>query len=292
METGEGTFWFLGDLDDPWVKAILSSCAEPVTMRAIMCAGPIPARPFGLDAPPAVVLLHRTRLSPADVHELECWRLDPCPSPFPWIVLCSSPYIRYADLERAARSVDLLITEATAFETLPRHLERLLRGGEDPPRPKPAATAHVDLVSSDHALRDVLAESLRAAGYRVGSRAALDEPLPKPGLTVWDVPVLDSGWPAALREQSRLGPVIALLGFADRETVRRARASGAVACLDVPFELDDLIFVLDRVHRSMMLDRSVMSPVRIETAHPLPPAPTLPRRTGHGMSAARRDPRS
>ena len=36
--------------------------------------------------------------------------------------------------------------------------------------------------------------------------------------------MLEAGWPELIEHRSRLGPVIALLGFADRATVGLARA--------------------------------------------------------------------
>ena len=56
--------------------------------------------------------------------------------------------------------------------------------------------------------------------------------------------------------------MVALLGFADRATVGQARAHGASACLELPFDLADLVFVLDR-----------LAAPRIEPAHEVPPPP-------------------
>jgi hypothetical protein len=281
MDAASGRIWFLGDLDDPWVSEIVSSSAPTSEIRAVHCAGPIPERPFAPADPPAVVVVHRSRLAPGDVQQLERWRLEPFP-----LVLCYGPYVRYAELERAGRTVDLLIPEATALETLPRHIDRLRHGGEAALRRIAPAAARVEVISTDRELRDVLAESLRSAGFQVASRSAPDEPGSEPGLTVCDVPVLDCGWRAAVRERARLGPVVALLGFADRDTVRLAWASGAAACLDVPFDLDDLVFLLDRVQNSTVLDRRAAASIRIEAAHSLPPVPTPHRRQGHDLLPA------
>ena len=43
------------------------------------------------------------------------------------------------------------------------------------------------------------------------------------------MPVLESEWPTRLASLARLGPVVALLGFADRSTVTLARRQGAAA---------------------------------------------------------------
>ena len=70
-------------------------------------------------------------------------------------------------------------------------------------------------------------------------------------LTIWEIPVLEPGWASAWNG-ARFGPdrSIALAGFADRAVVARARAGGAVACLELPCDLDDLIDAVDRAVRS------------------------------------------
>ncbi len=89
-------------------------------------------------------------------------------------------------------------------------------------------------------------------------------------VTIWDVPVLEPGWPHQLERRARLtGPVIALLGFADRATVTEAKARGAMACLELPYDIDDLIDAIDRVVQSRSLD-SWPVPARIEPPHVLP----------------------
>jgi ActR/RegA family two-component response regulator len=65
--------------------------------------------------------------------------------------------------------------------------------------------------------------------------------------------------------------VIALLGFADRGSVTQAREAGAVACLDWPCDVDDLVYVLDRTAASVEATQG-------DPAHPVPPSPVLIRR--------------
>ena len=90
-------------------------------------------------------------------------------------------------------------------------------------------------------------------------------------LTVWELPVLTEDWPERLETRAvALGPVIALAGFADRAIVTTAQARGACACLDFPFDIDDLLDVVDRVARSFAADRWPLPP-RAESAHVLPP---------------------
>jgi hypothetical protein len=90
-------------------------------------------------------------------------------------------------------------------------------------------------------------------------------------LTIWEMPVLEPGWAQRLEWRARrAGPVIGLAGFADRAIVARARGAGAVACLELPCDLDDLVDAVDRVVSSTPLDAWPIPP-RIEPAHILPP---------------------
>lgn len=105
-------------------------------------------------------------------------------------------------------------------------------------------------------------DTLCEAGY--APRRERDNPLlgPEPWV-VWDVPVLDPDWSTRLAMAAQRRGVIAMLGLADRETVATARAAGAIACLDLPCDPDDLIFVLDRLTTSR---RS--TPPRRDPSHP------------------------
>jgi len=122
------------------------------------------------------------------------------------------------------------------------------------------------------------------AGYRA---AAIDDLLPSdfvrerpagsPGaertLTIWDVPVLEEGWPEALERRAvATGPVLGLMGFADRDLVRRAKAHGAAICLELPFEIDDLIDSVARAAGSRAPEQWPL-PARAEPPHQLPPRP-------------------
>jgi CheY-like chemotaxis protein len=145
----------------------------------------------------------------------------------------------------------------------------------------------VEVVTNNFELQAMLHESLQAAGFQVTtSREPRDDRVrgitaaSGPVTTVWDVPVLDASWPLGIENRSRFGPVVALLGFADRAMVAEARSRGASACLDVPFDLADLINVLNRLARSLS-SSSVSS--RTEPAHPVPPPPSS--RSSRGRAA-------
>ncbi|MGA7496234.1 MAG: hypothetical protein WBX00_05830 [Isosphaeraceae bacterium] len=296
MDATGPTIRFVGDLGDPRVMEILGSISDLSEVHAVMCVGDVPDRLFGPDQPPRLLIVHRTRLSQADAARIEQWRPVPRVHALPRVILCFSPYVRYAELERCSRGVDLAISEATAVETLSRHVSRLLEGRDEPPRADPAADClPVQVISSNHELRAVLSEICLAEGFKVSSgreftaqwqgRAAGADRAANQMLTLWDIPVLEPDWPRLLEERTKLGPVVALLGFADRATVGQARASGAAGCLDLPLDVNDLVHVIERVNRKFRADSSSKTEGRIEPAHAVPPAPVS--RAKRGRAAIR-----
>ena len=296
MDATGPTIRFVGDLGDPWVMEILGSISDLSEVHAVMCAGEVPERLFEPDQPPRLLIVHRTRLSQADAARIEQWRSVPRVNALPRIILCFSPYVRYAELERCSRGVDLAISEATAVETLSRHVSRLLERRDEPPRAAPAADClPVQVISSNHELRAVLSEICLAEGFKVSSgreftaqwqgRAAGADRAANQMLTLWDIPVLVADWPRLLEERTKLGPVVALLGFADRATVGQARASGAAGCLDLPLDVNDLVHVIERVNRKLRSDSSTKFEGRIEPAHAVPPGPVS--RAKRGRAAIR-----
>lgn len=296
MDATGPTIRFVGDLGDPWVMEILGSISDLSEVHAVMCVGDVPDRLFEPDQPPRLLIVHRTRLSQADAARIEQWRSVPRVNALPRVILCFSPYVRYAELERCSRGVDLAISEATAVETLSRHVSRLLERRDEPPRAAPAADClPVQVISSNHELRAVLSEICLAEGFKVSSgreftaqwqgRAAGADRAANQMLTLWDIPVLVPDWPRLLEERTKLGPVVALLGFADRATVGQARASGAAGCLDLPLDVNDLVHVIERVNRKLRSDSSTKFEGRIEPAHAVPPGPVS--RAKRGRAAIR-----
>lgn len=296
MDATRPTIRFVGDLDDPWAMEILGSISDWSDVHAVMCAGEAPDRLCEPNQPPRLLILHRTRLSQADAARIEQWRLGPRANAMPRVILCFSPYVRYAELERCSRGVDLAIPEATAVETLSRHVSRLLERRAEPPRAALAADClSVQVISSNHELRAVLSEICLAEGFKVTSgreftaqrqgRATVADRAATQVLTLWDIPVLELDWPRLLEERTKLGPVVALLGFADRATVGQAKASGAAACLDMPLDVNDVVHVIERVNRKLRSDPSTKIEGRIEPAHAVPPAPVS--RAKRGRAAIR-----
>ncbi|MBX6316688.1 MAG: hypothetical protein IRY99_27805, partial [Isosphaeraceae bacterium] len=224
---------FAGDLDDPWVAAIAASL--PRDALRLPCAGDLPEQLPPEAGAVRTIVLHRAHLTNGDAGRLRRWlshRDDP-----PRVVLCVGPHTRYQAIEQWSALVDVILPEATASETVARHLADF----EAEPR---LSAASVAVISDHYELCLVLAESCRAAGYRVEPARDWSEVGPA-GLAVWDVPVLEADWPATLERAARSRRVVALLGFADRATVAEARARGAAACLNLPCDPADLAFVLD-----------------------------------------------
>ncbi len=267
MEGPARPIWFAGDLGDPWVVAIAD--ALPRDARRLDCPAELPD-PWPADGPdPGVVVLHRPNLTSVDAVRLA--RLRSRPGPTARVILCFGPNARHDDLVRWSRLVDVAIPEATAGETLARHVL-----GLDRPTPHRAAPRRVAVVSASHELRSTLADAFRAGGY--APEVARDWPDAAPAIAaVWDVPVLEPDWPDRIARRSGTSPVVALIGFADRATVRLARENGASACLELPCEVEDLLIALDRVSSG---------PIG-EPAHEVPPPPMLAKNPGGRSPKAR-----
>jgi CheY-like chemotaxis protein len=188
------------------------------------------------------------------------------------------------------------IPETTAVETLTRHVSRLLERREEPGCGTEAADClPVQVISSNHELRAVLSEICLAEGFEAASgreftanwqgRSAAADRTASRAVTLWDIPVLEPDWPRLLEERTKLGPLIALMGFADRAIAAQARASGAAACLDLPVDVNDLVHVIERVNRKLRSGSLITTESRIEPAHAVPPAPAS--RAKRGRAAIR-----
>ena len=116
-------------------------------------------------------------------------------------------------------------------------------------------------------MRQMIADACDIAGYPNATARHWAE-APAGGPAVWDVPTLEPSWPAELAHRAAVGPVVALLGFADRMLVSQARACGATACVDLPFE--------DGRSLSTSLDRVTAPEPR--SPHAVPPGPASWRR--------------
>ncbi len=286
MDSNGPTVYFSGDLNDSWVADIAGALADFSPSRCKGEESGIPSHPFQAADPAAVLILHRSRLAPADVDRLTELRRELGAENWPRIALCVGPYARYAEIERVTGLVDFILPEATARDVLPRRLARMLGApGTRPQWPNGEAPV-VDVASSDFDLRRMIAEACLRAGYRVVESASLADShrgVDAPAVTVWDAPVLEPRWAEQLERRGRSGPVVALLGFADRGLVALARQSGAAACLDQPFDVDDLIHALDR----LTSNPPAPPPIRFQPPHATPPPP-VGRNRGGGARSGRR----
>jgi hypothetical protein len=282
-DSSEGAVWFIGDLSDPWVVSIAEALARCTSIIQVHSAGELPVCPYDLAVPPGLVIVHRQRLTAADAQRLKGYR-DPAAPRTPLIILCVSPYVRYHELERWSALANHVLFEATASDVLPRHVARAVEGRERRLARIGPTGFRIEVAGSNRYLCEGLVEACMTAGYRavavddldVAGRVGAPPAAPAPAeraLTIWDVPVLEPDWSERLERRIRFtGPVIALFGFADRDVVATAKAQGAVACLELPYDVDDLIDVVDRVGRCIPADIWPKH-VRVELPHRLPPHP-------------------
>lgn len=137
------------------------------------------------------------------------------------------------------------------------------RSHGEPGRPGRAMRrTHVLLGEDDTTLRRLLAVALNRAGYAVTEAADSESLLdyvtrallvpgrvPHPDLIITDVCMpgltgLDVA--AAITRAGCITPLIVMTAFGDRATRERARRLGAVAVLDKPFDVDDLVSLARR----------------------------------------------
>jgi hypothetical protein len=288
------TIGFVGDLGDPWVALVAESVPTVLKLMRLDCAGDLPDDPFAAQPAPSLIIMHRHRLSGIDRANIKRWRERLETELRPVIFLCVSPYVRYDDLERASGLFDLIVPEGIAPDVLPGRIARYLADGACRQPRADQARSRIEVSGGNRELCRAVADTCKHAGYRV---ALVDDLIvgdavgPGAGaadggdrvLTIWEIPVLEPGWPERLEQRVlATGPVIGLLGFADRATVSRAKSKGAAACLDLPYDREDLLSVIDRAAISFALDAW---PVVNSAGHPH----HLARRA---RSSARRDSRS
>jgi hypothetical protein len=283
--TTTASVWFVGDIDDPWVAAVADALTPPspapFTVRRFSCPGDLSDGLLDAPRPPDVLVLHRAVLTRHDAERLARFRAARTPPPR--VVLCFGPYVRHGDLERWAPLFEAAVPEATAVETIARHLGPGAEAAGRPAGTSARPDAAVAVVSTNAALRQTLAEAVEALGYTAApARDWLDAP--PAGPAVWDVPVLEPDWPQVLARRCRLGPVVALLGFADRALVAEARARGASACLELPYDLADLAAALGRLPATAPAPIAPAVSLRNEPPHPTPPAPAARRLAAVGGS--------
>ncbi len=263
MSGADRPIWFAGDLGDP-LAAEIARALPVARTRRLDCPLNLPKPwPAVGDQAPRVVIVHRAHLGETDAGRLA--RLRRRLGPERRVILCVGPHVRYADIERWSPWIDLVLPEATAAETIGRHVGGFeLVAGARSPQPNGRTIA---VVSTNTELRATWDAILRLAGFEVveaENLAGLSPRLP----AVWDVPVLEADWPDRLAARCLVGPTIAAIGFLDRTTRALARSAGAGACLDMPCDLADLTRAVDRITG---LRRDPAHPaIRPPTARPQP----------------------
>ena len=129
---------------------------------------------------------------------------------------------------------DLVISEATAADVLPRHVARLVQAGEGPMSRADTAGLRIELAGSNHDLCRALLDACEGAGYRalpVGElrNGAVTIPAASPSapservLTIWDVPILEPDWSQGLEQRL---PIKRARDRADRLRRPRNRDAG------------------------------------------------------------------
>lgn len=237
---------FAGDISDKLVTSLLSAI-DPESSSTLVFDWPEGDRaPDALLNPLASndalrhVVLHRRSLSVAELSVLGQIRkaIDSHPSK-PRFELIAGDLVRYADLQIASPLVDRIVPESISPEV---YGARAYRTPIDVPSGAP-----VGILTTNRPLGETLRETCEAFGYRSAILSGWSDPaVPRGALLIWDVPLLSDRWEVRLRDQSRLRPILTLLGLADRGIVDRARSAGAVACLDLPFEFEVLRDTLAR----------------------------------------------
>jgi hypothetical protein len=268
LDESDRAGWFVGDLTDPWVAAIAD--ALPDAVARVQCAGDLSEARLAERLAARTLVLHRAFLTPQDADCLTRLRSNLVPAPR--VVLCVGPHIRSVDLERWSPLYDVLVPEATARDTVWRHVQ-----GHEGRRTMPGLRPKVSVVSTNFELRHTLCEACQTAGY-AATPAADWSKASSGGMAIWDIPVLDPSWPRTLAQRTRTSVILGLLGFPDRATVSEARAAGASACLELPCDLDDLVCVLDR-----------LATARGEPPHDVPPPPASLRRPNRPIAISNPD---
>ncbi len=257
--------WFVGDLGDPWSATIAR--AIPGFSIQIAWAEEWESRPS-----PDVLVLHLPNPGQAEYQRISRWR-EGLIGDMPRLILAVGPHARQAELDRWQGVASEILPEAVAADLLSG---RLGRSDSRPVRqPLP-----VIVVSRNFETRALLGDAIRDLGFETTEQSQLPTTGAPPlrGLVVWDAPALESRWTEPLERHAVAARIVCLIGFVDRELVQQARAAGAAACLDVPWDLGDLSAVLDRLAGELSTGKTG-SEILVDPPHEVPPTPASRVRT-------------
>ena len=211
------------------------------------------ARPLGR----GLILLHRRCVGPTELQTISALRdaLDESRSHRPRLELVVGDLVRYAEVQILEQVVDRITPEAVMADVLPGRLARLAGRVLKPLAEQ--RIAQVGVISTNQDLAAILADLVAWSGLTpVLAKGWSDRGLSSNSLVIWDIPVLSGRWPAELQAQSRRRRVLALLAMGHRDSIAQARAAGAVACLDLPFETEDLAdLLMQHVPQSNSINR-------------------------------------
>ena len=230
---------FLGDLKDPWARALAAALPADCLIFDIREAWP--DRLPGGAPQERTAVVHRSYLSAGDQEWLARGRRAGF---FRRIVLCVGPLVRHHQIERLGGLVEVILPETTAVEVIDRYLDPVESKIRELQNKRPLPRVWV--ASGLTEVRAMVVQACESAGYQTATEAVLGQAGGE-GLTVWDVPLLDPAWPEALQRVDGWRQVVCIGGFTDRGLVRRLRGLGASACLDWPCDPRDMIHVLDRL---------------------------------------------
>ncbi|NVB37366.1 response regulator [Pseudenhygromyxa sp. WMMC2535] len=118
-----------------------------------------------------------------------------------------------------------------------------------------AAVTSVLVIDDNEELTENIAEILDDLGVEVGLARDADEAIQAFERQAWSLVVTDVRMPGRdglelleiLKRRSPGTPVLVMTGYADRDTLRRAHESGALAVVHKPIDLDAFLELVERV---------------------------------------------
>ena len=220
------------------------------------------------EPPPDVVILH---LRVAERRQLQALADLRRAAPLVRIVLCGGPWC-YRRLHRwLACGIDRIFSENDLLVGLPRYLEELaelraplppltasaderLAWEVDACRGLPGRKQAIGVVADSRDSRLLWADLCQAHHYQVSVHRELNQCVPaESSVILWETHQWDARAENDLREfrqQRPDPPVVVLLGLARQDDLTSAHAAGANVCLEKPFLIADLLWLIDLLCRS------------------------------------------